>query len=222
MPWREGCTGSSTSTVTFLVMPEPVNQRGICDIRMSHLHADLIIHFPEKHLFADVIIKRNISVRTFSQIITVAPYLTVFINPVKQQPYLFPGTPSGSENLTRYQPIPPDRYPVPLELLSKKAAPPTSHGGSVTSSQPLSSKPLYQASSFSPDEISNVHINQFLQNPYNPYANPSLFCGAKCNFFRNLSSDEQRDFPPCFAPTLPQYNKSAEENNGKESPAFIF
>ena len=78
---------------------------GICDIRMSHLHADLIIHFPEKHLFADVIIKRNISVRTFSQIITVAPYLTVFINPVKQQPYLFSPVLLGQRK----------SYPVPAD-----------------------------------------------------------------------------------------------------------
>jgi len=27
----------------------------------------------------------------------------------------------------------------------------------------------------------------------------SLFCEAKCHFFRNLSYNEQRNFSPCFA-----------------------
>ena len=58
---------------------------GIRHIRVGYLHAYLIVHIPEKGLFADVISKRDVAVGTFSQVIAVAPYLAVFIYSVEQQ-----------------------------------------------------------------------------------------------------------------------------------------
>ena len=78
---------------------------GIRDIRMRYFYAYLIIHLPETHLFTDIIIKRHISIRTLPQIIAVAPYLAVLINPVKQQPDLL--TPIFLRQ-GKTHPVPPD------------------------------------------------------------------------------------------------------------------